>query len=79
MQNIATNDGSVDNIVYNANCFTIQLPITVTINSVTITITDIGDYDDIEDILDEFDDDDDTVEIEFPITIILADYTEIAD
>ncbi|WP_240507414.1 hypothetical protein [Winogradskyella aurantia] len=77
MQNVAMNDGSVDNIVYNANCFTIQLPVTVTINSVVITITDIGDYDDIEDIFDEFDDDDDTVEIEFPITIILSDYTEI--
>ncbi|TXD84278.1 hypothetical protein ESY86_06785 [Subsaximicrobium wynnwilliamsii] len=77
MQRIAMNDGSVDNIVYNANCFTIQLPITVTINSVVITINDIGNYDDIEDLLDEFDDDDDTVDIDFPISIILADYTEI--
>lgn len=77
MQSVVMNDGSVDNIVYNANCFTIQLPITVTVNSVTITITDIGDYDDIEDIFDEFDDDDDIVEIDFPIIIILADYTEI--
>lgn len=77
MQNIAMNDGSIDNIVYNANCFTIQLPITVTVNSVTFTITDIGDYDDIEDIFDEFDDDDDTIEIDFPITIILSDYSEI--
>jgi hypothetical protein len=77
MQNVTMNDGSVDNIVYNANCFTIQLPVTVTINSVVITITDIGDYDDIEDIFDEFDDDDDSVEIDFPITIILSDYTEI--
>ena len=77
MQSVAMNDGSVDNIVYNANCFTIELPLTVTINSIVITITDIGDYDDIEDIFDEFDDDDDSVEIAFPITIILADFTEI--
>jgi hypothetical protein len=77
MQNVAMNDGSVDNIVYNANCFTIQLPITATINGVTITIIDIMDYDAIEDLLDEFDDDDDTIEIAFPITIILSDYTEI--
>ena len=77
IQSVAMNDGSIDNIVYNANCFTIQLPVIVTINSVVITITDIGDYDDLEDILDEFDDDDDNIEIAFPITIILADYTEI--
>ncbi len=77
IQNITLNDGSVDNIVYNANCFTIQLPITVTINSVVITITDIGNYEDIEDLFDEFDDDDDSLDIAFPITIILADFTEI--
>jgi hypothetical protein len=77
IQNVAMNDGSVDNIVYNANCFTIQLPITVTINSIVITITDIGDYDDIEDLFDEFDDDDDSLDIAFPITIILADFTDI--
>jgi hypothetical protein len=77
MQRVAMNDGSVDNIVYNANCFTIQLPITATINGVTITITDISDYDAIEDLLDEFDDDDDNVDIEFPVTIILSDFTEI--
>ena len=77
MQNVAMNDGSVDNIVYNANCFTIQLPITITINSIVLTISDIGDYDAIEDLFDEFDDDVDSLDITFPITIILADYTEI--
>lgn len=77
MQNIAMNDGSVDNVVYNANCFTIQLPVTVTVNSVVFTINEIGDYDDFEDLLDEFDDDDDNIEITFPITIILADYSSI--
>lgn len=77
MQNVAKNDGSIDNIVYNANCFTIQLPIMATINGISYTITDITDYDAIEDIFDEFDDDDDSIDIDFPVTIILSDYTEI--
>ncbi|WP_040757266.1 hypothetical protein [Winogradskyella psychrotolerans] len=77
IQRVTMNDGSVDNVVYNANCFTIQLPITATINGVELTITNIEDYDDLEDILDEFDDDDDTVVINFPITIIFSDYSEI--
>jgi len=77
IQSMAMNDGSVDNVVYNANCFTIQLPVTITVNNVVLSITEIGDYDDLEDILDEFDDDDDIVEISFPITIILADFSEI--
>lgn len=77
IQNVTMNDGSVDDAVYNANCFSIQLPVTVTVNSIVFTINEIGDYDDFEDLLDEFDDDDDSIEIAFPITIILADYTEI--
>ena len=77
MQGMAMNDGSQDNIVYNANCFTIQLPVSITVNGVEITINSISDYDTLEDILDEFDDDDDTIDIMFPITIVLADYTEI--
>jgi len=77
IQRVTMNDGSVDNIVYNANCFTIELPITATINGVELTITNIEDYEDLEDILDEFDDDDDTIVIDFPITIIFADYSEV--
>jgi hypothetical protein len=77
IQRVAANDGSVDNIVYNANCFTIQLPLTVSVNGVVITINEIDDYDDLEDILDEFDDDDDMILLDFPIVITLSDYTEI--
>ncbi|GAA4974085.1 hypothetical protein [Algibacter aquimarinus] len=77
MSKTSLNDGSVDNIVYHANCFTFKLPITITVNSITITINEIGDYEDLEDILDEFDDDDDLIDISFPVTIVLADFTEI--
>jgi hypothetical protein len=78
IKRVAKNDGSTDNIIYNANCFTIQLPVTVTVNGVVLTINQIDNYEDLEDILDEFDDDEDTVVIDFPITIILADFTRIA-
>ncbi|BAO55394.1 hypothetical protein NMS_1385 [Nonlabens marinus S1-08] len=77
IKRVAKNDGSTDNIIYNANCFTIQLPVTVTVNGIVLTITEISNYEDLEDLLDEFDDDDDIVEITFPITIILADFTRI--
>ena len=76
LQRVAMNDGSKDNIIYNANCFNIQFPVTVIVNGVEITVTSEDDYDDIEDIFDEFDDDDDTIEINFPISIILSDYSE---
>ncbi len=77
MLRTTTFDGSYDNIIDSANCISVNLPVTVIVNGVTITIEDIEDYDDIEDIFDEYNDDDDNLEIVFPITIILTDYEEI--
>ncbi|MBT8274306.1 MAG: hypothetical protein KJO77_10900 [Bacteroidia bacterium] len=77
IRNTATNDGSSDNIIDNANCFNIQLPVTVIVNGEEITINTEEDLDTIEDIFDEFDDDIDELEILFPITIILDDFTAV--
>ncbi|MBQ0786378.1 MAG: LamG domain-containing protein [Oceanihabitans sp.] len=77
MRNVASNDGSRDNIIDYANCLEVALPVTVTANGVTITIESITDYDALETILDAFTNDDDDVEITFPITIIFNDYSEL--
>ncbi|WP_397362442.1 hypothetical protein [Olleya sp. R77988] len=77
MQRTASNDGSNDNIIDNSNCFNIQLPVTVFVNGLEITVDSESDFDTIEAIFDELDDDDDNISIQFPITIILADYTEV--
>ena len=77
MQRTATNDGSFDNIIDNANCVSIQLPVTVVVNGLQITVDSEDDFATIEAIFDEFDDDNDNLEIQFPITIILTDFTEV--
>ncbi|MDY0781544.1 hypothetical protein [Tenacibaculum sp. IB213877] len=77
MSRTATNDGSEDNIIDYANCLEVALPVTVTANGITITIESVEDYSVLEDILDEFTNDDDDVVITYPITVVLADYTEI--
>jgi hypothetical protein len=77
MRNVASNDGSGDNIIDYANCLEVALPVTVTANGVTITIESITDYDALETILDAFTNDGDEVEITFPITIIFNDYSEL--
>ncbi len=77
LQRTATNDGSEDNIIDNANCFDIELPVTVNVNGLEITVDSEEDLELIEDIFDEFDDDIDELEIFFPITIVLADFTEV--
>ncbi|MFT5216651.1 MAG: hypothetical protein ACI83H_001780 [Glaciecola sp.] len=77
MQFTATNDGSVDNIMDETNCFSVNLPVTIIVNNITITINTLEDLALIEDIFNEFDADDDILEFLFPIIIILNDYDEI--
>ena len=77
MANVAINDGSLDNIIDNASCLSIQLPVTVTVNGIELTINDEEGYQDIEDIIDLFDDDVDSVIISYPITVILTDYSTV--
>lgn len=70
-------DGSDDNIIDNASCLSIELPVTVIVNGVEITIDSKDDYSVIKAIFDEFEYDDDNLDIIFPITIVLSDYEEI--
>ncbi|WP_175017407.1 hypothetical protein [Rasiella rasia] len=73
----ATNDGSYDNILDGASCFNIKLPITVIANGIEVVIETRDDIQIVEDIFDEFTDDVDTLEFQFPITIVKSDYSEM--
>lgn len=70
-------DGSKDNIIDKANCLSVELPVTVIANGLEITVDSTEDYKVIKAIFNEFDDDDDNLEIIFPITVIMSDYTEV--
>jgi hypothetical protein len=73
----STNDGSSDNIIDGANGFSVNLPVTVYANGVEITVNSEADFELIEEIFDASDDDDDTLEIVFPITVTMRDYTQV--
>ena len=77
IENTSSNDGSHDNIVDGSSCFDIRFPYTVEVNGLEITIDSIEDLKLIEEIFDAVDTDEDFLEILFPITITLADYSEI--
>ena len=77
MQRTSLNDGSNDNIIDKANCFNLQLPVTVVVNGLEIIVDSEEDFDTIEDIFDEFDDDDDSIQINFPYSIVLSDFTVV--
>ncbi len=77
MEKTAFRDGSFDNIVDGASCFALNFPYTVNVNGLDIIVDSEEDLELIEEIFDEFEDDEDVLEIFFPITITLADYSEI--
>lgn len=77
IENTSTKDGSFDNIVDGASCFDIKFPYTVQVNGLDITIDSREDLHLIEEIFDEVDDDTDFLEILFPVTITVGDFTEI--
>jgi len=75
MERVTLLDGSTDNFIDNANCFLVDLPVTVTINGVTSTVNSTSDYPVILELLSQSDNN--SVEITYPITIILSDYSEV--
>ena len=70
-------DGSKDNIIDNASCITVNFPVTIIANGITLIIENEDGLLLLEEIFDNLDDDIDTLEIMFPIVITLSDYTEI--
>ncbi|NNK81928.1 MAG: hypothetical protein HKO92_02270, partial [Flavobacteriaceae bacterium] len=77
MRSASANDGAIDNILDETSCFSVNLPVTIIVNDITITINSLEDLEIIEELYDEFEDDEDSLEFLFPITIILNDYDEI--
>ncbi|NND24816.1 MAG: hypothetical protein HKO00_02215 [Flavobacteriaceae bacterium] len=77
MRSTASNDGSVDDVLDSANCISVNLPVTIIVNNITITINTLEDLEIIQELFDEYGDDEDVLEFLFPITIILNDYTPI--
>ncbi|MEO5600934.1 MAG: hypothetical protein ABIR06_08410 [Cyclobacteriaceae bacterium] len=76
IQHIALHDGSPDNILDNASCISLVLPLTVMVNEQEIKIESSDDFIEVENILDEFENDNDSLRIIFPVTVTLADHTE---
>ena len=77
MRSASYNDGTVDDILDNASCFSVELPVTIIANGITVTISSIEDLSVVEDLFSEFDNDEDDLDFLFPITIVLNDYESI--
>ncbi|EDP97072.1 hypothetical protein U8527_01980 [Kordia algicida OT-1] len=70
-------DGSFDDFLDDTSCSAILLPVTANVNGTQVTIVSESDYQLVLDIIGQFNTDDDDVEFQFPISVMLSDYTEV--
>ncbi|MBD3891913.1 hypothetical protein [Olleya marilimosa] len=77
LQRTSMYDGSFDDFLDGNSCSSILLPVTATVNGTEVTIVNQADYQQVIDILAQFNTDEDTVELQFPITITLSNYTQV--
>ncbi|WP_411895942.1 hypothetical protein [Winogradskyella sp. A2] len=77
MSNTTANYGAYDDVLDGSSCFSIDLPVTIVISDITITIETEEDLEELEDLFEEFEGNEDILDFIFPITIIFNDYTEI--
>lgn len=77
IERTVSHDGSFDNIVDGASCFSVQFPYTVEVNGVELILNTVEDLQLIESAFDADDDDENILNIFFPVTLIMADYSEV--
>lgn len=76
VQRVAMQTTSQDNIIDNSSCFMIKFPYVVTVNSVQITIKSSSDYVLVQNNINAHSYDNDIVYIQFPVVVVLNDYSE---
>jgi len=77
VQRTSLKDGSHDNIIDQASCISLVLPVTVIANGLEITIDSEDDFKLLEQILDRLEEKEDILELIFPVNVILADHSKI--
>ncbi len=77
MKNTSANDGSYDNIIDRFSCGNVVLPVTVSVNGIEVIVDSEEDLEVIEQLFDKYEDDLDILEIAFPITIVMGDFSEV--
>lgn len=77
LERASMRDGSFDDFLDGNSCSSILLPVTATVNGTQITIVNESSYQQVIDVLAEFNNDDDEVVLQFPITVLLSNYTQV--
>jgi peroxiredoxin len=72
---VVQNPSSEDNILDNSSCFSVRLPVTVTVNSQVITLNSDADYQNVENAINAYSNDDDIIYFSYPITIVYENFS----
>lgn len=71
---VAQNTTSKDNMLDKTSCFSVQLPVHLTVNGDYFNVSDSNDYQLVQDEIDEYNSDDDIIHFQYPITIKYKNY-----
>lgn len=77
LERSSRSDGSFDDFIDGTSCSSLLLPVVATVNGTQVTIISESDYSTVIDILAQFTNDDDSVTLQFPVTVMLSNYTEV--
>lgn len=72
---VAQNPTNIDNVIDSTSCFSVQLPVSITVNNQQLTINSQDDFQEVQDIKDNDSNDDDIVHFSYPITIKYKNYS----
>lgn len=73
---VSQNPTHCDNILDHSDCYSVRLPVDITVNGDDFSIEDEDDFDDVRENMEENWSDDDIVHFNFPITIVYRDHSE---
>jgi hypothetical protein len=77
LSRISQNPTHCDNILDDSNCYSIKLPVSLTVNGENFTVNDESDFGDIRETIDDSNGDNDVIHFSFPITIVFRDFQEM--
>lgn len=68
---------SQDNVLDGTDAFAVALPVTVTVNGITVTVDDDHNCHDVQEIIDAHSNDDDIIHFTFPIRLIYQNHQQV--
>lgn len=77
LSRVSQNPTSEDNILDGTSVFRVKLPVSITLNGTSLTVSSVSDYALIENLKNASNTDDDLVLYTFPITVVLRNYQEV--